>query len=388
MEVRTPPVLPVWFHRGLAVAWIALLWVPLVQMVYRPVPEGPATIENRRKAVMPDLRGRSLKALTAFTKAFEKFFSDAFGFRDGLIRTHTLLHVRGLQTSPLATIVMGRDNWLYYNNAADGMNLVDYCGLAPFSEKELDAIEHSLASTSDELRRRGIAFAVLVAPNKHTVYPEHLPERIRKLAGTTRLDQLAGRLGRRPDILFVDVRRALLEKKAQRPLYFRTDTHWNSYGAHIVAQRLLKVLADAGAPVTPPRDENLVLELRERPQTDLTNLLGLPGDGREQDFLLRDRTAQEGAVTVLPLQKGQAANHPTRTCETGKAGTRFLLIQDSFGNALSPSLCREFAYGVSAWDTRIREETLEQHQPAVVILEVVERYSKALASPMVWSDTD
>lgn len=368
-------------HRWLAVAWIALLWLPCLQMVFRPFPEGPATVENRRKAEPPHLRGPGLGALKAFTESFEKYFSDTFGFRDDLIRTSTLLHLRGLRTSPLATIAIGRDGWLYYNNAGDGVNLADYCGLQPFSEKELDAIERNLASIHEALRQRGIGFAVLAAPSKHSIYPEHLPERIRKLGGTTRLDQLSERLSRRPDILFVDVRRALREAKGSRPLYFRTDTHWNGYGAHLAARQLLAALAGGGVPVSVPSDQDLLLRPRDRLETDLTNLLGLPGDGHEQDLVVSHRGETEERIFELPVETDPALVRVTRTCETGGAGPRFLLVQDSFGTALAPSLCQAFPRGVFLWDVRVRAEHLTPAPPEVVILEVTERYLEVLSYP-------
>jgi hypothetical protein len=272
-------------------------------------------------------------------------------------------------------VVIGKDGWLYYN-ANDGVNLQDSCGLRPWNENYLDKIERVLTTTRYELGRRGIVFAVLIAPNKHTIYPEHLPERIRELAGTTHLDQLVERLRRRPDILLVDVRQILLEEKARQPLYYRTDTHWNSYGAHLAARGLLAGLVRVGVPVTPADDENLELELRDRPTGDLAGMLGLPGAGGEQEVLLRRRDATASTVTVLPPRKGQvqAPGRENIVCETGQRGPRILLLQDSFGSAVFPALCQAFPRVAAYWGNRVNETDLEQERPDVVVLEVAERY--------------
>lgn len=373
-----PPPLPAWIHRGLALAWIALLWLPLSQMAFRFAPEGPGVTENRRKAPAPQLRGWSLKSVDAFRRSFENYFRDRFGFRDALIRIHSQVHVRGLGTSPLAQVVIGRGGWLF-RNASDEPNLEDFCGLAPFTEQDLDAIESSLAATRDALQRRGIAFVFLVAPDKHTIYPEHLPAPIRALAGTTRLDQLAERLGRRPDILFVDVRRALLEEKPRQQLYFRTDTHWNSYGAHLAARQLIVRLAGSGFPTAHPSAEPVVLERHDKPQTDLAGLLGSSGAGHEQDLRPLDRAEKLRTVSVLPRTRGKARRRANTRCETPGGGPRFLLVQDSFGRALSPALCREFSYGSSVWSARVTAQDLERERPDVVILEMVERRLGELA---------
>lgn len=387
MDSPPPPAWPPWIHRGLAIAWIVLLWLPAAQMVFRFAPAGPALAENRRRAAAPRLQDWSWKKSDSFRRAFEEYFKDRFGFRDFLIRVHNLSHLRVLRTTPLAKVVVGRGGWLYHNGD-DEPNLRDYSGLEPFTEADLDTIEKSLAATRDALRRRGVVFAFLVAPDKHTLYPEHLPERIRALAGTTRLDQLADRLSRRPDILFVDVRRALLEEKARHPLYFRTDTHWNSYGAHLAARQLTSRLAGAGVPVGQPGDEGLVLEMIDRPRTDLAGMLGLSGAGNDQDLRPLDPSAKPGRVTVLPRTTGKARRRENTSCETGEGGPRFLLVQDSFGRALFPALCRRFPYGVSVWETRITQRTLERERPDVVILEIVERRLGELAGREVFLQLD
>ena len=63
---------------------------------------------------------------------------------------------------------------------------------------------------------RGIAFLCVVAPNKHTIYPEHLPAWVRRnRTGMSELDQLANELaGERS---FLDVRPVLLAAKGSNP---------------------------------------------------------------------------------------------------------------------------------------------------------------------------
>jgi hypothetical protein len=360
-------------HRGLAIAWIALLWLPVIQMVFRPFPEGPATRENRVKAAAPQPAGWGARALKDFTAGCERYFNDTFGFRDDLIRVHNLVHARLLGTSPLPALVIGRDDWLFYDKAKDGVNLADFCGLEPLSGPQLDAIEGALVSLRDGLQRRGVAFAVLIPPNKHTIYPELLPGRIRALAGTTRLDQLAGRLESRGDLLFVDVRPALLAGKARGPVYFRTDTHWNSYGARLAARALLGRLAGAGLPVAFAREEPLEPQPCGETQTDLAGMLGLAGRAPERNLCVREAGGRPPAITVLPVAAGRLPGHGTWVCENAATGPRFLMFQDSFGQALTSGLCRGFSHGVSIWDSVDFERTLDQEGPDVVILEIVER---------------
>ena len=77
----------------------------------------------------------------------------------------------------------------------------------------------------------GGRFVFVVAPNKHTVYPEQLPAGLGRSDTSTRLDQLAAALHERGEP-FVDLRPVLMELKQSRRAYQRLGTHCNDVGAH------------------------------------------------------------------------------------------------------------------------------------------------------------
>src|SRR5439155_13611260 len=100
------------------------------------------------------------------------------------------------------------------------------------------------------IRASGRRTILLLAPDKSTIYPEHLPKRIRPfncaLSGKRRFWNLvehhapAGVIG---------LRRAVLAEKARRgstPVYWRKDTHWNTLAA---VRLLVTALDKLGGPV-------------------------------------------------------------------------------------------------------------------------------------------
>jgi hypothetical protein len=64
-----------------------------------------------------------------------------------------------------------------------------------------------LRRRSDQLERRGIRCLFVVAPDKHSIYPEYLPETV-SVHSPTELDQLLPSLDE-AGVLHVDLRPAL-----------------------------------------------------------------------------------------------------------------------------------------------------------------------------------
>jgi alginate O-acetyltransferase complex protein AlgJ len=196
---------------------------------------------------------------------------------------------------------------------------------------------------------------------------------IRALAGETRLDQLARRLAGRSDIIFVDPRRALLAGKARLPVYSRTDTHWNEYGAFLAYRELMTALARAGAAVAVPREEDFRLRRRLDPPGDLSVLSGVPGFPQEEGVSMRRLVEPPYRVVTLPAdpETGRAAF----ACETDdKRRPRLAMFRDSFAVTLFPLLCPDFSRSTYSWRYAVVGETLDAEKPAILVLEITERF--------------
>ena len=84
----------------------------------------------------------------------------------------------------------------------------------PFAAKDLDAWTRVLEERRDWLAARGIAYLFVVAPNANTIYPEYMPDRIRKASFRSRLDQLIDHLKANGFFNLVDLRPALRKAKS------------------------------------------------------------------------------------------------------------------------------------------------------------------------------
>src|SRR5262249_41164102 len=137
----------------------------------------------------------------------------------------------------------------------------------------------------DALARRGIAYVVVVVPEKYSVYPEYLPDHVARVTPDTPLDRIVTALAQHPELFFVDLRPALRAAKARGQLYYKSDSRWTSPGARVGYEALAPVLAAAlpGLRAAPP----LALEPYTVPDQyysgDLARMLGLPREFRERD---------------------------------------------------------------------------------------------------------
>ena len=208
-----------------------------------------------------------------------------------------------------AQVVRGRDGWLYLQAEQDRA-----CAPAVAIPVALRRWSR-LVATARSQGRRAVA---VVAPDKASVYPEHLPADFpnadcaergkRELWGL--LERSAPRTGVLP------LRAALLREKGEGGdlLYMRKDSHWNDAGSLSLVRESLAAL---GREVRLEAAE--VVDAGEGPYTgDLTALLGAP----END--------------VRPLR--QLARDPGAPKVPGRA----LLVKDSYGEVPTAQLAPYF----------------------------------------------
>jgi hypothetical protein len=166
-------------------------------------------------------------------------------------------------------IAIGRDGWLFlqgvFNRACSPF--------IPFSE----AITR-WADLVRVIRDSGRKVELIVAPDKSTIYPEHvnpgIPDYSCGVAGTNALwKDLESPPHARSGI--VGLRKPLLAAKrsSNALLYYKTDSHWNSVGALIFVQSALPLLS-ATVRLLP---SDVVTEPAGRHSGDLLGLLGQTG---------------------------------------------------------------------------------------------------------------
>lgn len=139
------------------------------------------------------------------------------------------------------TALAGKDGWVFYKQHEDGQPLWNYMGINNFTEEELEKGAANLVETRDELAKRGIDFVAVCLPNKEIVYSEYMPDTVVQVNPVTKGLQFANYMWENTDVKYLYPLDELLAAKDDVPeIYFKTDTHWNQYGAFVGYSEVLK----------------------------------------------------------------------------------------------------------------------------------------------------
>src|SRR5262249_2014341 len=153
----------------------------------------------------------------------------------------------------------------------------------------------AIRRASEWLQGRGIAYVFTIAPDKHAIYEEQMPDTLTRVTDVARTDQLFTTL--QDTGLAVDVRGWLFEAKARERIYQQTATHWNDRGALVAYQRIIGAVR-ARVPKTPPAWTRADFEPVERriAAMDLAGMMGLKRVLSETDLALVPRHPRRARV--------------------------------------------------------------------------------------------
>jgi hypothetical protein len=353
---------------GALALFLAWLGLPLAHDGLRR--SGLAAVDALREAPPPSpaATGRPLSdRLREFSAEYER----SSPIRRDLVRLYMGMKVRLLGAASVATLVVGRERWLFVGRESPTVDERRYfLGLRPFSADELDRWCRVLEERRRWLAEQGIAYRLVVAPNKSSIYPERMP------AGyphgrRTRLDQLGERLSAlAPGFPLVDLRPALRAAKGQGLVYWPTDSHWNDLGRTVAYREIVRSLA---------------AEFPAMQALSLEDFAFVPGPrSRDLEELLLVPWEPPGGVRRMVPRR--PLPEVTSTQEEGGAWTLLrcrraprreaIVIHDSFGETLKPLLALHFRRSRWTLDRRhaFPAEALARLRPQVVIEEIVERY--------------
>jgi hypothetical protein len=320
--------------------FLVILLLPVVGMILGV--DDRLNVENRNLAKPPEWSWDA-EIIRAFPARFESYFDDHFGFRSWLIRTAK--QVEWVYDRTRAGIAIGRDDWLYQGKEAELAS--SYCvqleGAALRSWEELGR------NRQQWFERRGIAFLWAMAPNKHTLYPEHLPETVAVPGDAVcRGELLSKQLGREAGVDFLDLRPVLLEAKAAHRVYHRTDTHWNQLGAFFGARAILKQVRARFPQVSEPSLEEFeVRRIFDEYGGNLSSLLSIYGlRFPEERYALAPHRGfvarpTEGTPPIDPSWSGHRMKRLVMATGRPELPTA-VMVHDSFGYALMPFIAEHF----------------------------------------------
>jgi len=355
------------FSRVLAAVFVGALFVPVVG-AWRHWDPGGEFQENRELSPRPEIP-INYSDFAIYTDQWLDFYRDRFGFRNTLIRAAAITSLRSFNADIDGRVLFGKEGWLYYRPDGDP-NFLAFRGLNPLSESQLDAWQQLLERRNAWLKARGIAFLVVIPPDKQTIYPEFLPDSASILVRRSHLDQIIDRLQRiHSPVFMLDLRPALLAAKSSARLYYKTDTHWNGLGAYIAYRAIINSLNQIPFKWTftaQPRSD-FITESSHLLRGDLARIIHMSKQYSETSFTLK-----RIAPFFIPPDAGKLGG--TIVTETNDPKLpRLYFVRDSFADALIPMLGPHFSHALYSFHVEMDPILIEHEKPDLVIDEFVER---------------
>jgi len=232
---------------------------------------------NKEKAIL-DIENRMLGEYGKnnddyylFQGFFNKF-NDSHGLRESFITIDSFTKLYFFQDSPSSNVIKGKNGWFFYNFPNDRI-IENMNGEIPFSVNELVTWRNSLESKYLYLEAMDIRYFFFITPNKHSIYPEYIPETYGALQGTTRYEELNRDLLNNNIVTLLNPSTILNDIKFNHRCYNKTDTHWNEYGAFHASRYLCEEI-NKYFKLKTVNYSNYSVEYTESPSGDLADLIG------------------------------------------------------------------------------------------------------------------
>jgi alginate O-acetyltransferase complex protein AlgJ len=363
--------LPAKHSGGISLLFLLLICLPLANQVFKFVQPYPLA-EKRKLAEKPifDFRHPFL-----YAKEFEDYYNDHFSFRTGLVYMNNLLTYKIFHTSPSDKVIIGKQGWLFLGNFNQYFDEIDYYrNRKPFTMEELHYWQTLLEQRRDWLKKRGILYLFTIAPNKSTIYPEFMPDWVKKANRQSRLDQLIDHLKKNSTLDILDLRTALFEAKKEKVIYNKTDTHWNDLGGYVAYCEIIRNLGHYFNFIRPRTLNNFQIQQREFRMGDLALMLSLPNIFWENQWQIEAKIPlQAREVSTSNPNQNKLVTISVNTCAAGPLPAA-LMVHDSFAHQIKPFLTEDFSKIVYIWDWSLKffDKIIEQEKVKIVIDEMVE----------------
>lgn len=209
-------------------------------------------VENRNLAPQPQFE--QIKSVDQYLKSITTWFNDHYGFRGYLIRFKNQIDFSIFGIS--SKIHIGNDGWLFYKDIVDeGKHSVDL-QLKAESDDFIEGIEF----IGKTLKEKGITLVVVIPPMKDTIYGEFLPATANRLTHPSQFDLLESKLNKAKNFIFIDTTSMLKEISRIRPVFHKTDFHWNDPAAFEIAREIVTKIDRLEGITDPTWKHNLTIK--------------------------------------------------------------------------------------------------------------------------------
>lgn len=340
------------------ILFLAICLIPSLGML---AGKEDGSAENRRLAAAPALHEEDGSWNREVLKDAGAWFEDHFGWRSKWVTGYALLSGKLFGVSAQSSVIKGSDGWLYYMDS-----LSDYQGSEQLTERQLYDIAHMMWMVQEQAEKRDIRFAFTIAPNKNSLYDEHMPYYLKRYRETDNNFSRIMKYLSSEGVNYVDLYGTL--EGYEEILYHERDSHWNNKGASIAADALLTA---AGSPHTAYSD---------KPYEEIVDF-----EGDLDKMLYPSAITPEKEIYYDPMPAFRYVEEvednfaPKIKTESDAEGGSLVMYRDSFGNALLPFMAENFANGYFSRGVPYQLSDLTIYEADTLIIERAERFLPDMA---------
>lgn len=332
--------------------------------------DGPEELRQEWEAPTP-VFAPTLSAIKALPGTVRQYLKKRYAYKAEFIEIDTTVKSTLFGHIPAPNSMRGKDGFWFIDDRVAMANVqgVDH---PPFDTDE--AWLSFFQTVQSEMDQRDMEFVFMLAPNKHTVYQDKLPDWLAQTyAGDIRTNRLLATANEALEYEVADLRvlfADLIADDPTIPLYYKTDTHWSELGGAIGVQAAL-------TPVFGELPEPVVTGIEPSNGGDLVRMAGLETSIREDvpvvrqspDTVCYNEDGDEFVIRTidpLPVIKYR--------CVTPSAPYgRVFVFHDSFGVPAAPAVATLFreSYFYRTFDIDLAAVDLVE--PDVVINVFAER---------------
>ena len=354
-------------HHLMLVAFILIITLPGIWMTLFPVNK----ISESENRILKSKPVFDFTNITTYPKEYSEYFEDNFGFKKELSALNSLFKYKLFNTSSKPnSVCVGKDGWLF---SVDPINSGDYQNKTLYTDEQLSTIKHNLEEAKQWHEKRGIHFFVMVLPIKSSIYPEYLPNNIKKKNTISKLNQLSSYLEKNSTAKIIDVTPELLKAKKTQDVYYKHDIHWNFNGGYLGYKKLINEMSKYNSDLKPITLINYTEGRVLKNNADLSKQLSLENIliNNETDL---NRTTKYPFDEVDPtIYKNTPTKQKTRRTAIKKSKLpKAVVYRDSFFNLMITFFSENFSDCVYIWTNNMTLEVIETETPGYVVYEIIE----------------
>ncbi len=333
--------------------------------------DGPGTARQERQARTPEW-STSARGMAKFVADARHHIEERYALKDTFIQINSSIKLALFGHSDTANVSLGQDGFLFLNS---DQTIQGAQGLNRLSEPDSRAWRAQFQALSAQFETAGLPFVFVMAPNKHSVYPDKLPAWVGPNAQTDKRTQDILALARSTlDPAPIDATSLLRAYRKEHPdqhLYHLTDTHWNELGASLALQEALAAYLPAPA-------QPIDVAFGTAPRSgDLARMLGQQHALQEEAPKLQatsDWHCTDTKGTRLKIETIDPLMPRRFDCKAPNALDQTLVVfTDSFGVPVIPYLASSFARVAFIWSDVANPQQAKDLGADLVLQIIVER---------------